>query len=145
MVRAKLSEVLKGLKDAAPAARPKSAAWPISFATFSRRASRSNSRVSKIKRSRRSFYLEKIDVTLPGRRKHIGGVHPLMQTQDRIIDIFSRLGFALITGPEVETDFANFEALNVPPDHPARDMQDTLYLKQGDLARRRARCRSARC
>ena len=78
---------------------------------------------------------EKIDVTLPGRIRHMGTVHPLTQVTDRILDIFYRLGFTLITGPEVETEFCNFDALNVPKDHPARDMQDTLFLKNGNLLR----------
>ncbi len=130
-----LSEVLKGLKDAAPADRPKVGGLANQLRDLFEKSIQEQLQGFENKEIEKKLSSEKIDVTLPGRRKHIGGVHPLMQTQDRIIDIFSRLGFALITGPEVETDFANFEALNVPPDHPARDMQDTLYLKQGNLLR----------
>lgn len=130
-----LSEVLKGLKDATPAERPVIGGLANKLrdefeqAVAKRLAELEDAEISKKLQS------ERIDVTLPGRRKHMGAVHPLVQTQDRIIDIFTRLGFSLVTGPEAETEFCNFEALNVPADHPARDMQDTLYLKGGSLLR----------
>ena len=69
-----------------------------------------------------------VDVTLPGRDLPIGRVHPLMRVRQQVEDIFVRMGYEILEGPEVEDDFHNFEALNMPPDHPARDMQDTLYL-----------------
>jgi phenylalanyl-tRNA synthetase alpha chain len=69
-----------------------------------------------------------VDVTLPGRLPAIGHRHPLTILRDRIEAIFTRLGFHIIEGPELEDDYHNFEALNMPPEHPARDMQDTLYL-----------------
>ena len=69
-----------------------------------------------------------VDVTLPGRAPALGHRHPLSLLRDRIEAIFSRLGFLIIEGPELEDDYHNFEALNMPPEHPARDMQDTLYL-----------------
>lgn len=71
-----------------------------------------------------------IDVTLPGCPKPIGTLHPITQTIDEIKRIFVRMGFSIATGPEVETDYYNFEALNFLPDHPARDMQDTLFLSK---------------
>jgi len=69
-----------------------------------------------------------VDVTLPGRALPLGRIHPLMRVRQQVEDIFARMGFEILEGPEVEDDFHNFEALNMPPDHPARDMQDTLYL-----------------
>lgn len=69
-----------------------------------------------------------IDVTLPGRRPAVGRQHPLTQINLQICDIFQQLGFATAEGPEVELDYYNFEALNIPADHPARDMQDTFYV-----------------
>ena len=69
-----------------------------------------------------------VDVTLPGREQLVGRVHPLSQVRQQVEDIFSRMGYEILEGPEVEDDYHNFEALNMPPDHPARDMQDTLYL-----------------
>jgi len=73
-----------------------------------------------------------IDPTLPGRPLPIGTLHPVMQTLDRMVEIFVRMGFALAQGPDVEDDYHNFEALNFPPDHPARDMQDTFFLRRTD-------------
>ena len=64
----------------------------------------------------------------PDARAPIGHVHPLMRVRQQVEDIFARMGYEILEGPEVEDDFHNFEALNMPPDHPARDMQDTLYL-----------------
>ena len=69
-----------------------------------------------------------VDVTLPGRRARAGGLHPLTIVRRRIEDIFLRMGYSIADGPEVESDFHNFEALNFPPEHPARDTQDTLLL-----------------
>jgi len=69
------------------------------------------------------------DVTLPGRRLHHGHEHPIMQAKARMEEIFVRMGFAIATGPAVEDDYHNFTALNFPPDHPARDMQDTFFVK----------------
>jgi phenylalanyl-tRNA synthetase alpha chain len=69
-----------------------------------------------------------VDVTLPGRRPALGHRHPLSILRERIEAIFTRYGFLVVEGPELEDDYHNFEALNMPPEHPARDMQDTLYL-----------------
>ncbi len=78
---------------------------------------------------------EQIDVTLPGRRHFIGRKHPLTQAMDQIISILSGLGFSVQYGPDIDTDYYNFEVLNFPPDHPARDMQDTFYISPGVLLR----------
>ncbi len=69
-----------------------------------------------------------IDITLPGRRRHIGKLHPLTQIFDRTVAIFRRMGFAVEDGPQIEDEWHNFDALNTLPDHPARDLQDTLYV-----------------
>ncbi|MGB3207119.1 MAG: phenylalanine--tRNA ligase subunit alpha, partial [Crinalium sp.] len=79
---------------------------------------------------------ETLDVTMPGVvYRPIGRVHPINSTIDRVLDIFVGLGYTVATGPEMETDYYNFEALNTPADHPARDMQDTFYLPDGNLLR----------
>ena len=78
---------------------------------------------------------ETLDVTMPGVYRPLGRVHPLNSTVDRALDIFVGLGYTVAEGPEMETDYYNFEALNTPPDHPARDMQDTFYLPDGNLLR----------
>jgi phenylalanyl-tRNA synthetase alpha chain len=71
---------------------------------------------------------EAIDITLPGRRRKMGAEHPLIRTQQEIVRIFQRMGYSVGVGPEVETDYYNFESLNFPPGHPARDTQDTLVV-----------------
>jgi phenylalanyl-tRNA synthetase alpha chain len=78
---------------------------------------------------------EKIDVTLPGRGQQRGGLHPVTHTLQRMTDIFSKLGYDIATGPEVEDDYYNFELLNFPPHHPARAMHDTFYFGDGRLLR----------
>lgn len=78
---------------------------------------------------------EKIDVTLPGRRAPRGHIHPLTMTLMEIKGIFMRMGFTVETGPEIEKDYYNFEALNLPKDHPARDMQDSFYITEDILMR----------
>ena len=75
---------------------------------------------------------EKVDVTLPGRGIGTGGIHPVTRTMQRIEDIFIAMGFGVAMGPEIEDDFHNFEALNIPPEHPARAMHDTFYVGSPD-------------
>jgi phenylalanyl-tRNA synthetase alpha chain len=119
-----VSALLKGLGQAAPEDRP-----------------RLGQRVNELKtdlEARLTARLEaasaarppagSVDVTLPGRVRRVGHRHPLTILRERIEAIFSRFGFLIIDGPELEDDYHNFEALNMPPEHPARDMQDTLYL-----------------
>ena len=86
--------------------------------------------LSSVKQKQQELKLkaEKLDVTMPGKKPEKGGLHPLSLVLNDMIDIFQSMGFDVVDGPEVETDHYNFEALNVPADHPARDMQDTFYL-----------------
>lgn len=84
---------------------------------------------------REALASERIDVTLPGRRMAIGTKHPLTQVLDEIIHIFSRLGFEVVEGPEVELDYYNFEALNIPKGHPAREMQATFFISEDVVLR----------
>ncbi|BFH64608.1 phenylalanine--tRNA ligase subunit alpha [Paenibacillus azoreducens] len=78
---------------------------------------------------------EKVDVTLPGRKMQQGGIHPLNKVIEEIEEIFIGMGYHIAEGPEVETDYYNFEALNLPKNHPARDMQDTFYITEEILMR----------
>lgn len=78
---------------------------------------------------------ERIDVTLPGRGQSPGGLHPVTRTMERIDELFSQLGFAVEQGPEIEDDYHNFEALNIPAHHPARAMHDTFYFDAQTLLR----------
>jgi len=106
-------------------------------------------RANEIKRSLESEYkktltrlanvsktpTDRIDVSLPGRVPEIGSLHPITQITNRICGIFSQMGFDVVEGPEVETDYYNFEALNIPKNHPARDMQDTFYVSDNVVLR----------
>lgn len=83
----------------------------------------------------RQLAQESIDVTLPGRSRSIGRKHPLNQEMDHIIQILMEMGFSVQYGPDIDTDYYNFEALNFPPEHPARDMQDTFYISPNVLLR----------
>ncbi len=78
---------------------------------------------------------ERIDVTLPGRNSSVGGLHPVTRTLQRIEDFFVRAGYAVATGPEIEDDYHNFEALNIPAHHPARAMHDTFYIDENTVLR----------
>ena len=73
---------------------------------------------------------EWIDITLPGKKPPIGRLHPLTQNLNKCCEIFQKMGFSIILGPEMENEWYNFDALNFPPDHPAREMQDTFFIKQ---------------
>ena len=79
----------------------------------------------------RKLASETIDITLPGRGEGVGGLHPITRTIERISRLFNNLGFETVEGPEIEDDFHNFQALNIPESHPARAMQDTFYLNNG--------------
>jgi phenylalanyl-tRNA synthetase alpha chain len=83
---------------------------------------------------------EKIDITEPGLKCQTGHLHPISQMRIEVEDIFTSMGFTIATGPEVELDYYNFEALNIPPDHPARDMQDTIWTMEGSLLRTHTSC-----
>lgn len=78
---------------------------------------------------------EAVDVTMPGKKSTVGNLHPLNTVLNDMIDIFQSMGFDVVDGPEIETDYYNFQMLNVPEDHPARDMQDTFYLNDKFLLR----------
>jgi phenylalanyl-tRNA synthetase alpha chain len=88
-----------------------------------------------VERSKVSTSGPRIDMTLPGRRAPVGYKHPLTQTMEDIVEVLARLGYTVAEGPEVELDRYNFEALNIPRDHPARDMQDTFYVADDVLLR----------
>lgn len=89
----------------------------------------------KAKATELKLRAETIDITMPAKEINAGGLHPLNIVINDMIDIFQSMGFDVVDGPEVETDYYNFECLNVPEDHPARDMQDTFYLAENLLLR----------
>ena len=130
-----VTELLKGL-GSMPAAERKSAGAAINQAK-DRIETALDSRRAELEASalERELKSAAIDVTLPGRGQSVGGLHPVTRTRLRIEAIFRRAGFSVAEGPEVEDDFHNFEALNIPANHPARAMHDTFYFADGRLLR----------
>jgi phenylalanyl-tRNA synthetase alpha chain len=123
-----LTEVMKGMRDLSAEDRPVVGSLVNTLkdlfeASFEQRQAGLQQQAISAKLAG-----EKIDITLPGRRTVIGSKHPVTLVSEEIVDIFARLGFSVEEGPEIEQDFYNFEALNIPKDHPARDMQDTFYI-----------------
>ncbi|MBN2282934.1 MAG: phenylalanine--tRNA ligase subunit alpha [Deltaproteobacteria bacterium] len=130
-----LTEVLRKLKDVAPEDRPLIGKLSNDIKeSISGRIDEALERLGS-QESSKVLEREKIDVTLPGRRTPYGTVHPVTRVEKEICDIFATLGFSIAEGPEVELDYYNFEALNIPPDHPARDMHDTFYITEGTVLR----------
>ncbi len=131
----RVTDVLKQLKDLPPDQRPR-AGQVVNEAKASLTAlieARGAALAAEALEHR--LAAERIDVTLPGRGRGTGGLHPVMQVLDRIAGLFAQAGFEVATGPEIEDDFHNFEALNIPSDHPARAMHDTFYFDARTLLR----------
>ncbi len=130
-----LSEVLRGLATVSAEERPKIGAvaneWKAKLETAldtKKTELESVALEAQLKR-------ERIDISLPARAPFLGALHPVTQTAARIVEVLGKIGFDVTTGPEVETEFLNFEAVNIPKDHPARDMQDTFFLGPGVVLR----------
>ena len=130
-----VTELLKGL-GSMPASERKSAGAAINQAK-DRIAAALDARRAELEAAAldRELASAAIDVTLPGRGQSVGGLHPVTRTRLRIEAIFRRAGFSVAEGPEVEDEFHNFEALNIPANHPARAMHDTFYFGDGRLLR----------
>jgi phenylalanyl-tRNA synthetase alpha chain len=133
--RGTLTQLLRGLPSLPPAERPivgkeaNAAKAGLESELEARQA------VLEDLERRARLAADRPDLTLPGRRVVPGALHPLTQVHDEIVDVFTGMGFAVADGPEVELDYYNFEALNIPKDHPARDMQDTFYVSGEILLR----------
>ncbi|NTW15162.1 MAG: phenylalanine--tRNA ligase subunit alpha [Candidatus Moranbacteria bacterium] len=125
--KSELSEILRGLKDLSPEEKRE-------FGPVVQGARRELEEAAAAAKERllvegRDWESERIDVSLPGAEDPLGHLHPVTTMIREIEDIFTRLGFEIAEGPELETEFYNFDALNVPADHPARDMQDTFFVE----------------
>ncbi|MCA2620542.1 MULTISPECIES: phenylalanine--tRNA ligase subunit alpha [unclassified Microcystis] len=133
--KGELSQILREMGKLTPEERPRLGAIAnqvkelVQSLLESQRESLNNAQIQA------KLAAETLDVTLPALSRPLGRIHPLNSTVDRMIDIFVGLGYSIATGPQVETDYYNFEALNIPADHPARDMQDTFFLSDGRLLR----------
>lgn len=132
--KSEFNNILKGLKDMTEEERRK--VGPAANSAKAEIADAIEKKRQELLASSFDFEAEKIDVTIPGKKYPIGHLNPISIVQKEIISIFTSMGFEIADGPEVETDFYNFDSLNIPPDHPARDMQDTFFLKEKGLTLR---------
>jgi phenylalanyl-tRNA synthetase alpha chain len=130
-----ITEITKSMKDVSSEDRPKMGMLINEVKTYIEALFDEKSNYIKEEKKKRAIAEEKIDVTLPGRNVSLGARHPVSQVMEEIVTIFERMGFEVAEGPEVETDYYNFEALNIPKDHPARDMQDTFYISDDVVLR----------
>ncbi len=126
----KLTQILKTLKDMPEDKRRTMGAEANETRKFLELLLAEREAVLKRTEYEQKLKLERIDITRPGKKHHRGGLHPLTIIRRDIERIFGSMGFAVAEGPEVETEFYNFDALNIPADHPARDMWDTFWLRQ---------------
>lgn len=130
-----LSDVLKGLKDVSGEERPRIGAAANQWKTKIDGAISAKREALEADALQAKISHERIDVSIPSRLPHRGGVNPLTQTVRKLVRVFQRMGFDVTAGPEIETEFLNFEAVNIPQDHPARDMQDTFFAGPGVVLR----------
>ena len=130
-----LTGLLRGLNDVPAEERPRRGEELNQLRSFVEQ--RIDERLQALKAEKREQTLgrERVDITLPGSRRERGRVHPLTLAMDEIIDVFLGMGFEIARGPDIEDDYHNFEALNMPKDHPARDMQDTFFVAKNRLLR----------
>lgn len=130
-----IQQLMKELKDATPEERP--LLGKVINDLKQEIAAQIESHYEALIQQEETLQLEreKIDITLPGRRKNQGRKHLISLVMDDMINILAEMGFSVQYGPDIDTDYYNFEALNFPPDHPARDMQDTFYITPGMLLR----------
>ncbi|MCE5315920.1 MAG: phenylalanine--tRNA ligase subunit alpha [Parachlamydia sp.] len=130
-----VQKLMQGLKDVPPEQRPEHGKWINDLKEeLSRRISEAHEALILEEEGKR-LSKEMLDVTLPGRRGFPGRKHLITQMMDEIIGYLSGMGFSVQLGPDIDSDYYNFEGLNFPPDHPARDMQDTFYLSPTMLLR----------
>ncbi|MBS7262615.1 MAG: phenylalanine--tRNA ligase subunit alpha [Eubacteriales bacterium] len=133
--KCELSQLLRSMGQLAPEERPKAGAAVNAVRQEIEARFEEMRAIIQKKEKEAALLNEKIDVTMPGKRLPSGGLHPINIVRNDIVDIFTRMGYDIVDGPEIETDYYNFQALNLPLDHPARDMQDTFYITKNLLLR----------
>ena len=130
-----LTELLKGLKDLSQEMRPVVGKQVNEVRDVLTKAFEEQAKIVEAAKIKAQLESESLDVTLPGRQVNLGNRHVLTQTSEEIEDIFLGMGFQVVDGYEVESDYYNFERMNLPKNHPARDMQDTFYITEEILLR----------
>lgn len=130
-----LSEILRSLKKMSKEKRVKFGKEANELKTYLKNIIEEKNKKLKQKARKQVYEKEWIDITIPARKPALGHLHPLTQVKREMENIFELMGFSVVEGPEVETEWYNFDALNIPKNHPARDLWDTFYLKNGLLLR----------
>ena len=133
--KGELTNLVRALRDVPPVERPALGACLNEIKDELERRVESSLAELRAATRARELATDVIDVTVPGRHRIAGHIHPITQTMEEMVDIFVGLGFRVAQGPDIEDDYHNFTALNVPANHPARDMQDTLFVADGYLLR----------
>ncbi len=133
--KGKITEVLKKLGSLPPEERPKIGSVANEIKEIITENIQNQYQIVLDSELQKKMEQEQIDITLPGRTSGLGHMHIINQVMDEITSIFIQMGFQIASGPEVETEYYNFESLNTPEDHPARDVHDTFYIKPGILLR----------
>ena len=133
--KGELTAVLRGMGKVSPEERPIIGELANKVRAEIENALANKAELQKKKEMERRLLAEKLDVTIPGKVQTFGHRHPIAQTEEMLRDIFIGMGFSIAEGPEVEYDYYNFEALNLPKNHPARDTQDTFYITDNILLR----------
>ena len=130
-----LKGIMSGMKDIPKEEKPAFGKIVNEFKQTMEERFEARSVIAKQMEMEQKYAKERIDITMPGRSYKSGALHPITLVKNELIDIFAGMGFKVFEGPEIETDYYNFTALNTPKDHPARDMQDTFYLAENLLLR----------
>ena len=130
-----VTALLRGMKDVAPEDRASFGKMVNDLKEEITVLFNDKEKVLKEKELQDKFIKESIDITLPGTEQKAGSLHPLNIVKNKILDAFTGMGFEIFEGPEIDTDYYCFQALNIPKDHPARDMQDTFYVSDNVLLR----------
>ncbi|HOQ15773.1 MAG TPA: phenylalanine--tRNA ligase subunit alpha [Defluviitaleaceae bacterium] len=133
--KGQLTQVLRGMKDLSPEERPIIGQLANEIRDEIEQKLEEVKNLLILKEQEKKLKEEVIDVTMPGRKRKTGGRHPMNLVLNEIVEIFLGMGYKIAEGPEIETDYYNFEALNIPKDHPARDEQDTFYINQEFMLR----------
>ena len=133
--QAELKTIMGGMKDLPKEEKPAFGKIVNEFKQAMEEKFELRAIVVREKEMQAKYEKERIDISMPGKKRKNGALHPITLVKNELIDIFAGMGFKVFEGPEIETDYYNFTALNTPKDHPARDMQDTFYLAENLLLR----------
>ncbi len=131
--KGRVARIMSRLPELEPAERPR--LGQTANSVKQRLTELVETRTAELEQASEEAALARFDAGLPGRRLWRGSLHPVTLVMEEICSVFRKLGYDIVSGPEVETDFYNFEALNIPKEHPARDMQDTLFVSEGVVLR----------